>query len=215
MNLGSKRSCALLALVLAASMTGAHAQTKKPSKLYKWVDEKGVTHYTETMPVEVKDKSSTEIDKRGRVLRKNEAAMTPEQIRQLEAGKEQRKFDEKKAEEQRRKDNALLNTYTNEAEIDGARDRAIAGASQTMQAIDLRLKTARTKLESAKRQMNELQKAGKPVPDAVVDEMWSEQRSVEKIGKELTAKQNEIDNLKLKYESDRARYRELTAANKK
>ena len=133
----------LIAIALALAVAGAQAEPKKGSnKLYKWVDEKGVTHYTETMPAEVKDKSSTEIDRRGRVLRKNEAALTPDQIRDIEAGKEQRKADEKRAEEQRRKDNALLNTYTTEAEIEGARERALAGATQTLQAIDCLLYTS-------------------------------------------------------------------------
>lgn len=206
----------LTALALVVAMAGAQAEPKKgPNKLYKWVDEKGVTHYTETMPAEVKDKSSTEIDRRGRVLRKNDAALTPDQIREIEAGKEQRKADEKKAEEQRRKDNALLNTYTTEAEIEGARERALAGATQTLQAIEIRLKTARAKAENAKKQMNEFQKLGKPVPDAVVDDLTTEQRNVEKIGKEWSAKQAEIENLKLKYDNDKLRFRELTALNKK
>lgn len=203
---------ALIALMLAvATVPGAMAQTKKTGKLYKWVDEKGVTHYTETMPAEVKDRSSTEIDKRGRVLKQNDAALSPEQIRQLEAGKEQRRTEEKRAEEQRRKDNALLNTYTTEAEIAGAEERAIAGATQTLHAIESRLKTARAKADNAKRQIAELQKGGKAVPDALLDEQTSEQQNVDKIGREFAAKQAEIENLKQKYASDKLRFRELTA----
>lgn len=202
---------ALVALMLAVAVVPAAQAQKKSGKLYKWVDEKGVTHYTETMPAEVKDRSSTEIDRRGRVLKQNEAALSPEQIRQIEAGKEQRRVEEKKAEEQRRKDNALLNTYTTEAEIAGAEERAIAGATQTLRAIEARLKTARTKVDNAKRQIVDLQKGGKAVPDALLDEQATEQQNVDKIGKEFSVKQTEIENLKQKYATDKLRFRELTA----
>ena len=198
------------ALAAALGATAVHA-----GKLYKWTDEKGVVHYSETLPSEAKDRSSTEIDKKGRELRKNDAALTPAQIKAIQDDKERRKSEEKQLAEQRRRDNALLNTYTTEAEIDGARDRAISGATQSMQAIEARLKTARGKIDALRKQMADWKAKGKPVPDSLKDELAAAERDESKVAADLKGKETEIQNLRQKYELDKARFVELSASQKK
>ena len=171
------------ALAAALGATAVHA-----GKLYKWTDEKGVVHYSETLPSEAKDRSNTEIDKKGRELRKNDAALTPAQIKAIQDDKERRKSEEKQLAEQRRRDNALLNTYTTEAEIDGARDRAISGATQSMQAIEARLKTARGKIDALRKQMADWKAKGKPVPDSLKDELAAAERDESKVAADLKGK---------------------------
>lgn len=205
----------LLAAALCAAGSAAGADPKPAGKLYKWVDDKGVTHYTQTIPPDATKKSSTEIDKRGRVVKKNEAALTEEQIQAIEEDKRRAKVDAKRNEEQRRKDNALINTYTNEAEIDSARDRAVAGATQAWQAIDSRLKMARSRADAARKQVAAAQKGGKPAPDTLTEELAAQDREVAKIEAELKTKEGEIQRLKDKYENDRQRYRELMAGARK
>ena len=41
------------------------------AKLYKWVDNQGVTHYGETIPPEYADKDNVLLDDKGRVIKKN------------------------------------------------------------------------------------------------------------------------------------------------
>ena len=58
------------------------------AKIFKWTDEKGVTHYGEAIPPEYKDQASTEMSKHGLTVRKIDAAAT---------GNEQKKAAEEKA----------------------------------------------------------------------------------------------------------------------
>lgn len=197
---------------LAAALGASAVQA---GKLYKWTDEKGVVHYSETLPADAKDRSNTEIDKRGRELRKNDAALSPAQIKAIEDDKDRRKAEEKQLAEQKRRDNALLNTYTTEAEIDGARDRALAGATQSLQAIEARLKTTRGKIEGLRKQAADWKAKGKPVPEPLKEEIASAEREDTKIGADLKNKQAELENLRQKYEYDKNRFRELVAAQKK
>ena len=60
-----------IAFVLFASAVFA---APPAGKLYKWVDEKGVVHYTQTIPADVNQKSNTVLDRRGRVVQKQNAA---------------------------------------------------------------------------------------------------------------------------------------------
>lgn len=195
-------------LLLGAA--AAHA-----GKLYKWVDDKGVTHYSETMPADQKDRSSTEIDKKGRVLKQNEAALTKDQVQAIQEERIRRKSEEKQVEEQRRRDNALLNTYTTESEIDDARVRAIAGATQAKQAIEARYKTALSRSTGLKKQVEGLTKAGKPVPEAVREELAVSEQDTSKIAGELKLKESEIANLQQKYDYDKTRFKELMAGTRR
>ena len=182
------------------------------AKLYKWIDDKGVTHYSETMPPELKDRKSTEIDKWGRVLKQNEAPPTPEQLRALEEKKERQALETKQAAEQRRRDNALLNTYTTESEIDAARARAIAGATQTREAIAVRQKALRARTEELRRNVETLRKEGKPLPESLRDELTANEKEDAKISGDLKTKNDEIAKLAAKYDQDKQRFKELQSA---
>ncbi|MEI7967761.1 MAG: DUF4124 domain-containing protein [Betaproteobacteria bacterium] len=182
------------------------------AKLYKWVDDKGVTHYSETMPPELKDRKSTEIDKWGRVLKQNEAPPTPEQLRALEEKKERQALETKQAAEQRRRDNALMNTYTTESEINAARARAIAGATQTREAIEVRQKVLRARTEDLRRNLEALRKAGKSVPDSLRDELAANEKEEARIAGDIKTKNDEIAQIAAKYDQDKQRFRELQSA---
>ena len=92
------------------------------AKLYKWVDNKGETHYGEAIPPEYADRDSVQFDDKGRVIKRTEK-LTREERRAKEEAEAKIKTDEAAAFEQRRKDKMLLNTYSSEKEIDLARDR--------------------------------------------------------------------------------------------
>ena len=67
------RPAAVLALGLTLVAASAEA-----GKLYKWVDEKGVVHYGETIPPEYKDRASVEMSPRGVVIRRQDAYVPPD-----------------------------------------------------------------------------------------------------------------------------------------
>lgn len=117
-----------LAIFFAAFvMLPAHA-------LFKCVDEKGVTHYGDTMPPQCAKKAITEMSKQGSVVKQYDAPLTPEQLKAQDDERERRREAEKKITEQRLKDHALIATYGSEREFDVARDKDLA-------ALDARKKT--------------------------------------------------------------------------
>jgi hypothetical protein len=197
-------------VVLAAGLAIGAQGAVGAAKLYKWVDEKGQTHYTEAIPPEYKDKASTEIDKRGRVLRRNEAVA--EQARLSEEEATRKRAEDKRIYEQKRRDTALLKTYTSEAEIDLARDRSLALPLQVMKGFEPRIKAAKQRLEGFRAQSEPFAKAGKPVPDALREDISGAEKDLVALEAEARAKQQEIDHIREKYAAEKMRYRELTAA---
>src|SRR3989338_7910348 len=86
------------------------------AKLYKWVDDKGETHYGEVIPPEYADKDKVQFNEKGREIKKKEAGSK-------DASEKKIAEEERALIDRRRKDKALVSTYSNEKEIDLARDR--------------------------------------------------------------------------------------------
>lgn len=198
-------------IMLAATLALATSGASGAAKLYKWVDEKGQVHYTESMPPEYNNKGNTEMDKRGRVLKKNDAIapVDPSKITDEEIAR--KRAEEKRLAEQRRRDHALINTYTTEAEIDIARDRNLQLPMQAIKGIEPRLKGSWARLEALKKQTEPYTKDGKPVPDGLKEDIALQEKEVALFEAELRAKQTEATHIREKYDADKARFRELSS----
>jgi hypothetical protein len=180
------------------------------AKLYKWVDEHGQVHYSEVIPPQYRDRANVEIDRRGRVLRRNEAF--EEKKRQIDEDASRKQVEEKRNTEQGRRDKALLDTYTNEAEIDLARDRTIAFPQQVAESYEPRIRTVKQRGQALRAEKEGLVKAGKPVPVALVSEMAAVEKELGALLAEQQARQAEIEQIRERFSAQKARYRELTGS---
>lgn len=192
--------------ILVAGMPAAAVA----AKLYKWVDEHGQVHYSEVIPPQYRDRANVEIDRRGRVLRRNEAF--EEKKRQIDEEASRKQVEEKRNTEQGRRDKALLDTYTNEAEIDLARDRTIAFPQQVAESYEPRIRTVKQRVQALRAEKEGLVKAGKPVPVALVSEMAAVEKELGALLAEQQARQAEIEQIRERYSAQKARYRELTGS---
>jgi chromosome segregation ATPase len=182
--------------------------TALAAKLYKWVDEHGQVHYSEIIPPQYRDRANVEIDRRGWVLRRNEAL--EERRRQIEEEASRKQVEEKRNTDQGRRDKALLETYTNEAEIDLARDRTIAFPQQVFESYEPRIRTMKQRGEALRAEKESLVEAGKPVPGALVSEMAAAEKELGALLAERQAIQTDIEQIRERYAAQKARYRELT-----
>jgi hypothetical protein len=146
----------ILFAVLFCTMASAQAQ----STLFRCVDDKGVTHYGETMPIACAKKDVTEMSKQGRTIRKLDAPLTPEQQKVKAEADAKKRDDDKKVADQRQKDLALLGTYGAEREIDVIRDKDVAQLDGRRKFLDARVADADARLEKVTNQM-EFYVAGK------------------------------------------------------
>ncbi|MBL8514942.1 MAG: DUF4124 domain-containing protein [Betaproteobacteria bacterium] len=109
----------LFALLALGAAVPAHA-------LYKCTDEKGVTHYGDTMPPQCAKREIKEMTKQGSTVKTIDAPKTPEQLKAEAEDREKRRDVEKRMQEQKMKDGALIATYGSEREFDIAREKDIA-----------------------------------------------------------------------------------------
>ena len=197
------------AIAVAAVCSSAMAQAAS-STTYKWVDDKGVVHYTDKIPPEAINKGSVQLDKQGVTVKRIEPALTPEQ-RRVKAEEEARASQlSKERELVDRRDRALLSTYTMESEIDLARRRALSTIEQQIQsssAYSIQLNKRKGELEARKAALN-----GQPAPMVLDRELTNINIELEKQADLVAARQKDVILVNARYDADKKRWRELRAA---
>ena len=199
--------------VAGAAQPGPGQSGKSTGKMYKWVDEHGVTHYGQIIPPEYRDQGAEEMNRRGLTVRRIEPASTPEERRALEEKLEREREEQKRIAEQRRRDRALMNTYGSANEIDAARDRNLAMPIQALHNLEPRMKKAQMRLGNLEAKRDELIKAGKTPSDYLLEDIEAEKREVEGIRADMDRHSAQIATIRTRYEADRKRFIELTEAD--
>ena len=192
-----------IAIAIAGSPSPARGAT------YKWVDDKGVVHYTDKIPNEALTKGSTMLDKQARPVKRIDPPPTAEQIRAREAEEENRRLIAKVSEEVARRDRALISSYTTESEIDLARSRSLGtidGQIESSLAYAQQLARRREELDKQKTKL-----AGKPMPAALEREFEGNESETEKTAALLEQKRRERAGVVARYDADKSRWRELRA----
>jgi hypothetical protein len=176
--------------------------------LYKWTDERGVTHYSDKMPPDAVNRASVEMNRDGTTARKREQVKPVAQRIPKDETEEQRM---RQAERDRqlaaRRDRALMESYTNESEIELAKTRAVAtieGQIESAQAFITQMEKRRDDLEAKKSTY-----APRPVPGEIAREIENIDAEVARQNTFIMAKKKEASGVAARYESDKLRFREL------
>lgn len=181
--------------------------------MYKWVDEKGVTHYGDSIPPQYASQANTELNKRGMVIRKTDAALTPEQIQARQEEAARKKEEAAQAAEQKRKDKSLLDTYTSEKEIDLVRDRNLQQSDLVIKSTQQRIKSVQGRLDQLKKQADALTRGNKPVPQDIQTDIRNAEQELARLAEIVSQKQKDTETIRARFEADKKRYRELAAEN--
>ncbi len=202
-------------ILLLCSTLLAVAPAAAQQRMYKCVDAKGKVYYTQVPPPECLGRDTQELDKSGTPMRKSQtpAALTPEQQRAREAELKKKIEAEERAKEERRKNTALLNTYSSEKDIDDARARALKEAELAIAETEKRIVGAqkrRKELESEKEFY-----VKKPMPLRLKQDIANNEIEIKNQTELLDAKKKEISVINSKYDTDKRRYLELTSQGKR
>jgi hypothetical protein len=201
----SLRAVSLITLSLAIGIGAAHAQ-----KIVCWKDKAGkVLGCGDKVPPEYQDNAVKELNQRGVTVKQSAPAPTAEQKRAQQAELDRKAADEQKMSEQRRKDRALLDTFSTEKEIDLKRNRDIQLIESNIEAQQTNLKNANDRQADTRSRIEKLTKEGKPVPGPLQEEHDRADASRAKIQAQIVQKRKEITDLNLQYDEMKKRFTEL------
>jgi hypothetical protein len=198
----------IVALLACALLAGApvHAQ-----RLYKYTDPvTGKTVYTDKLPTEAAGKANEQFNRYGTMVKREPAAPTAEELAAREVDRKRKLEEEMAAKEAKRRNQALLNTYASEKDIDDARARAL-------QSNDEAIKDAERKVADAQKRQKQLATEAefyqkRPMPGQLKLDIQNNRVELKAHGDLLDAKRKETGVINAKYDEDKHRYIELMKA---
>ena len=193
-----------LVLLLAAFSTQAAAPAG-PGRFYCC---EGGRICGDSMPEQCRGKAYRILDSGGNVIKEVGPPMTADQKAQLAAEALRKKELEEQAREQRRKDQALLDTYATLQDIDMAQQKAEAD-------VNLSIQSAQNKIDDARKRRKKFEDEAefykkKALPPEVAKGMRDIDHEIKTQLELLDVKQGDAATIKAKYDADRKRYSQLT-----
>jgi len=196
-------------MVFLCSTVLALAPAAAQERMYKCVDARGKVYYTQVPPAECLGRDTQELNKSGTLIRKNPAALSPAQQQAREAERKKKIEDEERSKEDRRKNLALLNTYSSEKDIEDARTRALKEAQGAIEDTERVIAGARKRRQELETEKEFYVK--KPMPFKLKQEITNNDIEIKNQTSLLDAKRKEISTINAKYDEDKRRYVELTS----
>ncbi len=194
--------CAVATVVNAADSSG-----KK--ELYKWVDEKGVVHYGDSVPAQYSKQERRVLNEHGVEVRRLEAQKSAEQLASEESVR-------RAVAGARQRDQILLTTYVSEQQLEQLRDTRLDLIEGQVKVTTLYLGTLNDKLEKLHTEAQFFKPystnggAG-PMPDQLAADLVRTINEIRTQERNLDRKRKEQLTLREQFDADLMRYRELRA----
>ena len=135
-------------ITIALLTLGSSAMARNEQKVYKWTDDEGNVHYSDSIPAEYAERPKEVLNDHGVTVGELEGKKTAEQLEQ-----ERIENDRRVAQElQRRADQALLATYLSVDEIIMHRDRRVELFQAQSRVTELYLRNLERRLSKLKRE---------------------------------------------------------------
>ena len=193
---------------------GGSAIAQDSQKLYRWVDNEGVTHFGDTIPAEYAEIERQIVNQHGITVDVMRAKRTAEEIQ------EELRQEELRAEEelQRRADRALLATYLSVDEIVMHRDRRVELFQAQARVTELYLRNLQRRMDS----LNEEAAKFRPYsddPDApmidqdLADDMSTTKQTIARHEQNLQRFRQDEQSIVSRFDGDIDRFKALKGLN--
>lgn len=214
----------LSAVFLVASETAlAQRKPQQPAteKVYRWVDEEGNVHYTESLPPDFKDKKADVLDNQG-ITRETDLSLVPPPPKVVAASKEAKgELPRDKSgmqrpeprynptEMQKEKDALLVLRYHSEAEITDALQVEVRQLAYDTNLITTSRNSLETAYAGTMRELADKQRAGIALPPEELKSMETMKRRMAANDRDMQAILAREEATQQKFAADLERYRFL------
>jgi hypothetical protein len=196
---------------LLAALGAGYAKSGQPgensAKTYKWVDEKGVIHYGDSVPQEYSQREQQVLNSQGVEVQKRQAEMSTAEAAAYAA---------KQKEEARRRshDMFLISTYPSVAEIENVRDARLDQINGQISASEAYIATLTTRVDRLKqRSMGfapyNTKPAARRMPDDLAEEMVRTLSELRTQNFAMAQRRTELQKVVDQFDVDIRRFKEL------
>jgi hypothetical protein len=226
-----------LLVALAALLPVAHAQSpdakaekeraareakiRAEAKSYRCVAKDGKKYYGSMRPPQCMDVVTEALSAQGMVIGRIDAPLTAEERAAREAAAQKnaaaeqaRREAENAAKVQARRDQALLQTYASERDIESVRQRAIADNNLAMAQVEARIATLKKRQDALAKEAAVI-KAGGKQRDAFEQDVKAVAYDLQLQERLLESRKRDADAINARYDEETRKYRALTQGTQK
>jgi hypothetical protein len=226
-----------LLVALAALLPVAHAQSpdakaekeraareakiRAEAKSYRCVAKDGKKYYGSMRPPQCMDVVTEALSAQGMVIGRIDAPLTAEERAAREAAAQKnaaaeqaRREAENAAKVQARRDQALLQTYASERDIESVRQRAIADNNLAMAQVEARIVTLKKRQDALAKEAAVI-KAGGKQRDAFEQDVKAVAYDLQLQERLLESRKRDADAINARYDEETRKYRALTQGTQK
>ena len=221
---------AACALLLAAAPDATLAQPKTDeakerarinalraqARSYRCVTKAGRKYYGSTVPPQCTGELVEALSAQGMVLFRIEPPLTPEQraAKEAEAQKaaaagEAKREAQRAAEVQARRDRALLQTYSDEEDIERVRKRALASSREAAAQVEARIAQLKQRQEQLAREAKKYKDPAE-APEKFQQDVKAVAYDLSLQEQQLESREREAAEINARYDEEKRKYRELT-----
>ena len=194
-----------------AIVLGLGGPAMAAGNFYCCVDANGKQVCGDLLPQSCYGRAYRELGPNGQTLRNIEAPLTAEQRAARSAEEAQRKVEEEILREKHRKDQALLNTYGSEKDIEFMRMRAQTDVQKSISAAETKIAEIRTQRKVFENEAEFYKK--KKLPPEVQKGLRDADYEIKVQEYLIESKKKELDLIRIKYDEDLRRYQEIVRRN--
>jgi len=208
-------------LILAGALTaGCYAASAGAAEVYRWVDENGEVHYSESLPPDYKDKGYDVLNRDGLVIERDQS-LTPEPPPEVPPEEERQELPRdasglprpkalySEAEMQQRMDNFLMLRYESEQEITDAMNVEIKQLNYDRRLLEGSRASTEAAYRGQLRVAAERQRAGQTVDADTAREIRKLRKDLATSGESLAGLQQREEAIRSEFGKQLERYREL------
>jgi hypothetical protein len=209
-----RKATLFLAMLSGLTMAvTAHAQrpnAQKPGEsktTYKWVDEKGVVHYGDSVPAEYSQREQRVLNSQGLEVQKRQAEMSP-----AEAAEHAAKL--KEEAQRRHHDMFLISTYPSVREIEMVRDVRLDQINGQITASQAYISSLNSRIDGLKQRSltfapYNTKPGARRMPDDLAEEMVRALSELRTQNSALSSRRAEAENVRTQFDADIRRFKEL------
>jgi hypothetical protein len=187
----------------AVDAFGARPSNSAPkTTMFKCKDDRGRVYYS--------DKPGPECAQ-GKVHQLSRHGLTIEPQRGSEQAGDKPPKGERLSPEQRRRDKALLATYSTEGQIEEAKQRNLALPLQALKQAETKLGRAQQELSTLHGQADGFASQKKQIPAVLIEDVRSREALVKKLSADVDRKRAHATQIEQRFEAEKKRFRELTS----
>lgn len=181
--------------------------------VYKWVDEDGEVHYSQSLPPERTDEAHEQLASDGRITARIERAPSREERERLAEELAREADEQERARIRASQDRLLLAAYPTEEDL-------VRSMQAELGRIDSELLSLHASLESARGYFSELvtraaerERRAEPVPEELAERIQSARATIERLSGQVSRARERRARREAEYRDDLARYRAIQSAS--